>query len=116
MILTAVVIVDLTIVHWLWWVKMNRLKRLPELARKMDGYFRMVIVKNAAYALSALMMALGFFMTESMYFTGMFLLLALTLIMQWPRPASFCDHLGLRGSERDLVINNRDLYRKPPTA
>lgn len=115
MILAAVGIfflIDITVVRWLSKAKMKRLKSRIELAAKMDGYFWITFLKMAVYCSCSLLMAAGFFMTANSYFTGLFVIVMITLFFQWPTPNSFCRHLDLRGSERDMVINNRDLPKK----
>ncbi len=112
-VLCSVVIIVLTIVHWLRRERMRRLKTLNELAKKMDGYFVLFVVRNGAYAAGSLLMAIGYYLTHSVYFTGAFLVILLALVAQWPRPYVFCKDFELRGPERDLVLHNRDLVRKP---
>ncbi|MDZ4716288.1 MAG: hypothetical protein SH819_12555 [Cytophagales bacterium] len=112
LILNLVLVSDLTIVHFWWRARIRRIKGVPELANKMDGYFFLVVVRGGAYAFVSLLMAAGFYLTESIYFTGEFILLMILITMLWPTPASFSKQLGLRGSEHDMVLNNRDL---PPS-
>ncbi len=107
-----VLLIDLTIVHLLWILRIKKLKGLLELSKKMDGYFVLVLVRSVAYSLACLMMGLGFFLTESFYFTGLFILIILLLMIQWPTASRFSNQFDLRGSERDMVMNNRDLVRR----
>jgi hypothetical protein len=110
-VVLGVLLVDLTIVHWVWINKIRRLKKLNELAKKMDGYFVLMLVKMAMYCGSSLMMAIGYFLTDHSGFTGLFVVLVLAGAFQWPTPSAFCRHLGLNRNERDMVLNNRDLYQ-----
>ncbi len=110
--LGVVVLIGLTIVHWLWSIRINRLRGISELSRKMDGYFVLVVIRNGAYAAGSLMMAVGYYMTHSPYFTGFFIVMLLALLAQWPSPARFCLDFKLRGTDRDLVLHNQDLPRK----
>lgn len=107
-----VLLIDLTIVHLLWILRIKKLKGFLELSKKMDGYFVLVLVRSVAYSLACLMMGIGFFLTESIYFTGLFILIILLLMLQWPSAFKFSNQLDLRGSERDMVLNNRDLVRR----
>ncbi len=109
LVLCAVAAVALTIVHLLWRQRVRRLKTLNELAIKMDGFFVLVVMRNGAYAAGSLIMAMGFYLTEFVFFTGAFLILMLALITQWPTPGAFCKVFNLRGLERDMVLNDRDL-------
>lgn len=111
-IFVFVLLLDLTIVHLLWIMRIKKLKRLPELAKRMDGYFVLVLVRSVAYTLACLMMGVGFFLTESIYFTGLFIMIILLLMVQWPTPTRFSNQLDLHGSEREMVLNNLDLVKK----
>jgi hypothetical protein len=111
--LTIVILIGLTIVHLLWQNRMKRLRTLNELARKMDGYFVMVLARHGCYTAALLLLATGFYLTHSIYFTGLFIVLLLALLAQWPGAARFCMQFQLKGSERDLVLHNQDLPRKP---
>jgi hypothetical protein len=57
-------------------------------------------------------MAVGYYLTLSAYFTGVFIVMLLALLAQWPSPARFCLDFRLRGPDRDLVLHNQDLPRK----
>lgn len=105
-------LIDLTIVHWLWKGRMKKLKSRIELADRMEGYFWFTLLKMASYCGCSLLMATGFFLTANSYFTGLFALVMITILFQWPTPSSFCRQLDLRGSERDMVIHNRDLPKE----
>ena len=105
-------LVDLTIVHWVWKAKMNKLKTNIELTRKMDGYFVLTMLKMSVYCGCSLLMAIGFFLTQDSMFTGGFILFAIGMVFQWPSPALFCKHLDLRGSEREMVLQNTDMPKK----
>lgn len=108
----AAFLIALTIVHWVFTAKIRRLKRSLELANKMDGFFRVTLIRMAVYSCCSLVMAAGFFLTGNAGFTAMFILLLLLTSFQWPSPASFCRHLGLGHIERDMIMNNRDLYQR----
>ena len=111
----GIIVLLLTIVHWLIQIRLRKMRSFLELAKKMDEYFVLMIVRSSTYTAGLLLLALGFHLTTSMVFTGTFLAIILVVIVQWPRPVVFCRQLDLRGSERDMVLHNRDLppaYRK----
>ena len=103
----------LTVVNLIWRSRMKQMKTYPELSRKMEGYFVLFVLRNGAYAASLLLLAAGYYLTHSIYFSGVYLVLLLALIAQWPGPARFCMAFDLKGAERDLVLHNQDLARKP---
>ena len=105
----GIIVLILTIVHLLIQIRLKKMQSFLELAKKMDGYFVLMVVRSSAYTAGLLLLALGFHLTTSMIFTGTFLAIVLVVIVQWPRPVSFCRQLNLRGSERDMVLHNRDL-------
>lgn len=111
-VLILILVCDLTIVHLLWRARLNSAKSFQELAKKMDRYFMLVVMRNGAYAIGSLLMAFGYFLTESDYFTGTFLVIMILVVFQWPRAVTFCDHLDLRGSDREMVLDNRDLTQR----
>lgn len=107
-----IVIADLTIVH-LWWVfKMNRLRSLIEIARKMDGYFSITVAKMIVYCITSFIAAVGFFLTGSEWFSWLFLALEVALVLQWPSRKSFCRQLALRNDEKAMIMQNVDFYQK----
>ncbi|MBL7847211.1 MAG: hypothetical protein JNL40_07070 [Cyclobacteriaceae bacterium] len=109
------VAVALTTVNLFWRSRIRQLKVLGELSRKMDGYFVLVVVRQGVYAAGLLLLAGGYYLTHSIYFSGVYMVVVLALIAQWPGPARFCMTFELRGPEKDLVLHNQDLPRKSRT-
>lgn len=105
-------LLDLTIVYLLWKSRIRKLKIRIELAEKMEGYYWLTLIRMAVHGGISLVMAGGFFLTESSYFTYMFGLVMIIILFQWPTPRSFGRQLDLRGSDLDMILNNRDLSRK----
>ena len=108
----GIIVSVLTIVHLLIQIRLKKMQSFLELAKKMDEYFVLMVVRSSAYTAGLLLLALGFHLTTSMVFTGTFLVIVLVVIAQWPRPLSFCRQLDLKGVERDMVLYNHDL---PPS-
>lgn len=108
--------VGLTGVHWTLHLKLIRLRRHIELARKMDGYYSMTILRMAGYCSCSLLMAAGFFLTGESWYTGLFILIALGMVLQWPSRQRFCRLFHLRGGERDMIMNNRDFFKRAKRA
>jgi hypothetical protein len=109
---SLVFILDLTIVQWLWKEKIRKLTKVIELASKMDGYFMASIRRLASYSVCSLLMALGFFLTADQLFTGLFLIVAGFMFLHRPSRNSFCATLNIRGTERDMIRLDLDLYTK----
>ena len=111
-IAVGISLVALTIVHWLFRERLKRLRNQLELARKMDGFFSISVLRMGVYCGCELVAGIGFYLTASSLFTGLFILIVIAGVFQWPAPSTFCRMMALRGAERDMIINNRDLYQK----
>jgi hypothetical protein len=109
---SVIFLIALTTVHWVYYDRLRRLKKLIELARKMDGYFSITFMRMIVYCASGMLAAVGFYLTASPYFTGMFALEVAIGVLQWPSPSAFCRTLKLRGAERDMIIHGRDILQK----
>jgi hypothetical protein len=108
----VIVLLVLTTVHWLWNARIKRLRKVIELAVRMDRYFLLTLMKLVAYSGCSFLAAWGFFLTGHQGFTALFVLLLMTIALQWPSPASFCRHLRLGHIERDMVMKNQDLFHR----
>jgi hypothetical protein len=102
----------LTVVNLIWRARITAMRSLGELSRKMEGYFVLFVIRNGAYAAGLLLMSVGYYVTHSIYFTGLYFVVLLLMIAQWPGPARFCMAFQLKGAERDLVLHNKDLLRR----
>ncbi len=111
-IFLALYLVGLTVVNWWFREKMRSMTKVIELARKMDKFSAASIKRMLTYCGFSLLMAVGFFLTSDSLFTGLFLFIALVMLIHWPSRTSFCRGLGLQGGERDMVLHNLDLYQK----
>ena len=108
----AISFIALTTVYWACRVRMGRLSKLIELARKMDGYYSITLLRMGTYGGCSLLMAAGFFATGESWFTALFIVIALGMVLQWPSRPKFCRQFGLRGGERDMIMNNRNFFQK----
>lgn len=114
-VIGGLVVVDLTIVNLIWRFRIGQLRSESELSKKMDGYFVLTAIRNGAYAFGLLLLTIGYYFTHSIYFFGLFMVVILLQIAQWPGPARFCIAFALKGSERDLVLHNEDLPKERKT-
>jgi len=105
----------LTTVNLYWRIRIRKLRAQTELSKKMDGYFILVALRNGTYAMALLVLGASYYYTHLIYFFGLFMVVVLLLIAQWPGPARFCMAFHLKGPERDLVLHNEDLPRKRKT-
>src|SRR6185436_8241317 len=105
-------VVDLTVVRWIWGARMRKLRMLLELAAKMDGYYRLVLLRKGSYCGFSLLLAIGFYLTANPGFTIMLLLIVVVSFLEWPSPTAFCRQFELDGNERDMVLKNLDMKAK----
>ena len=105
-------LLTLTSVHLAWYFKMKRTRKLLELARKMDGYYSFTFMKMIGYCGCSLIMSAGFYLTGDSWFTTVFMMIAFGIAFQWPSRRRFCRQFHLRGGERDMIMNNRDFFKK----
>lgn len=103
----------LTVVNLIWRSRIQHMRTYAELSRKMEGYFVLFVLRNGAYAACLLLMGAGYYFTHNIYFSGVYLVVLLVLLAQWPGPGRFCASFQLKGAERDLILHNRDLVGKP---
>jgi len=102
----------LTVVNLIWRARIKHMKSYAELSKKMEGYFVLFVLRSGAYAACLLLMAGGYYFTHSIYYSGIFLLVLVVLLFQWPGPRRFCVSFELKGAERDLILHNQDLIGK----
>lgn len=102
-------VVLLTTVHLRKKSKIQVVKTRIELSSRMDGYGEIFIFRMSLYALNSLIIAVEFYFTGSLYFTGIMILIVLTGIAQWPMRKSFCKLLGLNRSETEMVLTDGDI-------
>jgi len=107
-----IVVADLTIVHLWWMLKIKRLQSLNEISRKMEGYFSLTVTKMIVYCFACFITSIGFFLTGSEWFSGLFVALELALVFQWPSRRSFCSQFLLRNDEKAMIMQNVEFYQK----
>ena len=88
------------------------MRSVGELSKKMEGYFVLFVIRNGAYAAALLLISAGYYVTHTIYFTGVHFVIVLVLLSQWPGPGRFCLSFELKGAERDFILHNQDLIRK----
>jgi hypothetical protein len=89
--------------------KIKTLRNDQGLRRKLEKYFRLTIVRYSLIALSAFVLAAGFFLTRNDWFTLGFLFHLLMAGLLWPRSAKVTRDLKLRGDEREMVFFKKDI-------
>ena len=109
---TLLLLLDLTIVQWVYGVRIERMKTLIELAKRMDGFYSLTVMRLGSYCGCAIVMGAGYYLTQSHVFTGLFGLILLIIIFQRPTPALFCRQFDLTRNEREMIMSGGDLIGK----
>ena len=81
---------------------------LESLGKKLDRYFSFILFRFAIVVSGTLTLAIAFYLTESQYFTVIFVANMFMLVFFWPTPSRVCDDLLLKGDERTLVQYKMD--------
>jgi hypothetical protein len=109
-ILYGSIVVALWLIMFIFFAKKIKTVRNDQgLRLKLEKYFRLTIVRYSLIAISAFILAVGFYQTRNDLFTLIFLVHILMAAMLWPRPAKVTKDLRLRGDEREMVFFKRDV-------
>lgn len=90
--------------------KIKSVRNEQGLGAKLDKYFGITIVRFAFLSSASLLMAVGFYLSGSDVFTGIYLLGLLLSALVWPTSPRVCRHLRLRGDEREMVYFKKDRF------
>lgn len=83
-------------------------RTLDSLGKKLDRYYSFTLLRFALVVSGSLGLAIGFYLTESQFFTLFFVLSLAMLLLLWPTPSKVCNDLQLKGDERTLVFYKMD--------
>ncbi|CAN5258448.1 hypothetical protein BH09BAC3_BH09BAC3_20150 [soil metagenome] len=109
---SVLLVLDLTIVHWVYRVRLEKMKSFLELAKRMDGFYTLTLMRLGAYCGCAIAMGFGYYLTHHHIFTGLFGLMLLITIIQRPTRALFCREFDLTKNEREMIMSGGDLITK----
>ena len=104
-------IVDLVTMHAIQKKRIKKIASRQGLRNKMEEYSLVAILRIAAGAVACLVMAAGFWLTNSEWFTVFLMLILVWLGFQWPTPRKMSNDLKLKGDEKDVILYKRDLLR-----
>lgn len=90
--------------------KIKSVRNAQGLGAKLDKYFRITIVRFAFLSLASLLTALGFYLSGSDVFTGLYLVGLILSALVWPTSAKVSRDLRLRGDEREMVYFKKDNF------
>jgi heme/copper-type cytochrome/quinol oxidase subunit 2 len=107
----ALVIIDLTVVHWVVSRRLVALSKEVSLGVRLEKYFGTVTPRFSAVVATGFFMAAGLYLTAHDFFTYYFLLLVAWLFFQWPTPRRVCKDLKLKGDEEIMVMTKGEAFK-----
>ncbi|MFM8913399.1 MAG: hypothetical protein ACKOE6_10880 [Flammeovirgaceae bacterium] len=110
-IFPTLAVIDLTIVHWLAARQLAQHASEPSLGVRLDRYVKVVMLRAAAALMTSLLMALGLFLTQHMYFTIYFVVIIMWVIWQWPTPRKVGSDYRLKGDEKQMVLTKGEAFK-----
>lgn len=110
-VLAGMGLVDLLVIGYVQRKKIQRIALQASLRVKMEDYAGVAILRIAAGSVACLVMATGFALTSSEWFTVFLVLILVWLTFQWPTPRKMSGDLKLKGDERDVILYKRDLFK-----
>jgi hypothetical protein len=104
------VVLDWLVATILFNKKIKSVRNVQGLGAKLDKYFCLTIVRFSFFSAGSMLIAVGFYLSASDVFTGIYLVgLALSLFF-WPTSQRVSRHLRLRGDEREMVYFKKDRF------
>jgi hypothetical protein len=107
----SLVVIGLTIVHWLTAKRFSVLAKQVGLGRKLEEYDLIAVVRIRACVYSSLIMAAGLFFTNHEFFGIYFGVIILWSIFIWPFPRRVCYDLKLKRDEAKMVLTKGDAFK-----
>lgn len=84
-------------------------RKLVSLGERLDKYYSISLVRFLIIISGSLGLAIGFYLTEDQRFTLFSGINLLLLLLVWPRSVKVCNDLQLRGDERKMIHQKKDL-------
>lgn len=102
-LLGFVAVSDWIIITLIFRRMVNKISLLVGLSLKLERYYYATIIRYGVGIVACLILALGFYLTDSSIFVGLFGVAVGLFFVTWPRPVKVCDDLKLKGDEREMV-------------
>ena len=88
--------------------KIKSVRNAQGLGAKLDKYFGLTIVRFSFLSVGSLLTAVGFYLSASDAFTGIYLMGMVLSAFFWPTSPKVSRDLQLRGDEREMVYFKKD--------
>lgn len=110
MIILGAAFIDWPLAAILFNKKIKSARNEQGLGAKLDKYFQIAIIRYTLFSSAGLILAVGFFLTSSDIFTGVFLVSLIFAFSYWPTGPRVSNELRLRGDEREMVYFRKDKF------
>ncbi len=104
LVLPVVALIELTTVHWVIRVKLNKIIPMPSLGDRLDQFVPLAFIRTVTAVVASLLMLVALFLTGNIWFTGYAVALLLIVFLQRPTPTAVVSQLQLRGNEKELIL------------
>jgi hypothetical protein len=105
-----VVVLDWLMAMILFNKKIKSARNAQGLGAKLDKYFGLTIVRFSFFSVGSLLTAVGFYLSASDVFTGIYLMGMVLSAFFWPTSPKVSRDLRLRGDEREMVYFKKDQF------
>lgn len=108
-VLSGLAVFDMAVVQVFTAFRLRRIRREPSLGKRLEAYFTVNMIRFATGSVNSILLAAGFYVTLSQYFSAALLVLLAWMAWHWPLARKVCDDLRLRGDELRVVLHRQDL-------
>jgi len=109
-IIPTAVLLDWLVAMIIFNKKIKSARNTQGLGAKLDKYFELTIVRYCILSSSSFILAVGFYLSKSDFFTAMYLAGLVLSGILWPTGRRVSDDLRLRGDEREMVYFKKDTF------
>lgn len=103
-VLPVVVVLELTSVHLVAYLKMKNIRQMKGMGDRLDSYASLITIKMIIGVSSSVIVLAGLMLTEEELFIGYFVVCLAFILFQRPTPKRLSNQLQLKGDERELIL------------
>lgn len=108
LVFILIVMADWLTAFFYFKAKVKSILTLGSLGERLDKYYVFTVVRFSLIVSGLVLLVFGFYLTEDLYFTILFVANLIGLAFFWPTSAKVCDDLNLKGEERRLILYKLD--------
>ncbi|GAB4342046.1 MAG: hypothetical protein OHK0038_21840 [Flammeovirgaceae bacterium] len=95
--------------YWIYQQQIKSLRDLPTLRQKLEGLFKISVIKYALLEFSNLLAAIFFWITANHLFMIVFAATLVLFLMSNPSVYSIMNDLKVNAEEKDIIKQNKDI-------